>query len=157
MKDIKYQLNPVSPMRHNPVSPMSQQKTIGYNFQRDTSNNSAVGGQGGSNLEEFHSKVNSLKMRYGLLLKKDNNNENQVQSTGLSPISALGGPMSSKVLSSANSNASAMTGGSESKAATSLGAGSSKTENILQKLSEMKLKMNSIVNASKPGNAAPNN
>lgn len=81
-------------------------------------------------------------MRYGLL-KKDNAEPHQ---TSKSPLGTTSGV---KGFTSPNYNA-ALSTSFDSKSASHSGSGSTKTENILQKLNEMKVKMNGIVNRNNP-------
>lgn len=119
-------------------------------FNSNMNSEDAGSGKGATNLEEFHNRVNSLKMRYGFLLKKDNN-ENQGQTSSIITQSAA----ATRILNT-NSNNMAQVAGIDAKSlavsGTPGGSSSAKTENIMQKLSEMKQKMNSIVNAGKNNN-----
>ena len=105
---------------------------------RDLSENSIR--NKGTNFEEFQNKMNGFKMRYGLM--KDDKDNLQKQ-TSTSPLGSYSG---GKSFTSAGTNP-ALSTSFDSKSAT-IGGGSSgtQTENIKQKLNEMKLKMNGIVN-----------
>lgn len=109
------------------------------------------------NLQDLHNKVNSLKIRYGLIAKNDPtapNNENQN-----SNIMSMN--FTNRIALNANANTLNQeidngTQGSESGGYTpsqTSGQGQSKTtEALLQKLSEMKLKMTNIVKSTDASN-----
>jgi len=105
----------------------------------------------GNNLEDFHNKVNNLKMRYGLIMRNENpsnsnSNPNQAQN-----LQVLNSKMSA--LNQVNGQDPEITTRERRHSTTGVGQHKS-TENILQKLSEMKMRMANIVNS---GNKNPTN
>jgi len=113
--------------------------------------------QANPNLQDLHNKVNSLKIRYGLIAKNDStgpNNENQnanIMSMGYTNRVALNttnaNQMEAEGAAVLQGNEPGLTGGQAG------GQGQSKTtEALLQKLSEMKLKMTNIVKSTDSSN-----
>lgn len=86
-----------------------------------------------------------MKLRYGLL-KKDDDNENK-NKTDTAPLKDTGKSLNTMTSVSSKANSDLNLKSSKEKSGPS-------TEEILQKLNEMKAKMNSIVNANKhPANS----
>ena len=88
-----------------------------------------------SNIGEFQGKGNNLRARYGLLMKKDDD-EGATYS-----------------LSTSNIQESSELSKSPSSRAFAGGSNNAKTESILQKLSDMRQKMSNMVNPGPSGDS----
>ena len=91
--------------------------------------------------QDYHNKLNTLKLRYGLLKKDINESPSKKQASHSPNSEKHQHALAPAVNSGINTNLSQKKRAAETD--------SSSTEEILHKLSEMKTKMNNIVNASK--------